>query len=319
MRNIHSDTIIDFLNSNEFRYEWVNPREGQYSIASIFEPMDQGFYFYSGQNIPEEIGNSLILIEKEKLPHKQNTKNSLLVVEQDPQLIFYGLLSDVFARVSTGIVSPTAVIHPEAIVGKNVQIDHFCVIGNCKIEDNCIIGSHTVINDDSEIGRGSTVETHSAIGTQGVAWVWNEAQSEKIIPPQLGGVKIGEACFLGANTIVVRGSLNESTEIGQQTLIAPGARIGHGTKIGAFVHFANNVITGGNTCIGDHCFVGSGAVFRPKVVMHDFTIVGAGAVVIRDTTKPGLTLTGLPATETVSKVHPSGMPKQKTNPEAVKI
>lgn len=134
---------------------------------------------------------------------------------------------------------------------------------------------------------------------------------KKILQPQLGGVDIYENCFIGAGTIIVRGSLNENTRIGRNSLLAPGGRIGHGTQIGDFVHFANNVVTGGNTIIGDYSFVGSAAVFRPKIVIHPKTIVGAGSVVVKNTTKEGKTLLGIPAKEINTKVNPSGMPKPK--------
>jgi len=311
MFSISSEDVLAYLNSKGLKFEWVNQENDFFVVASIFNPVNKGFYFYCGQDVPRELTDSLILIEKGKTSVRADDSNSFIIVDTDPQVVFYSFLCDQFARKSNGQISSTAIIHPEAQLGNNVQIDHFCVIGKCQIDDNCIIGSHTVIHDNSLIGTGTTVESHSDIGTQGIAWVWNIEQTEKIVQPQLGGVKIGNHCFLGANSIIVRGSLNESTEIGSHSLFAPGARIGHGTRIGNYVHLANNVITGGNTSLGDYCFVGSSAVFRPKVTVHDFTIVGAGAVVARDTSKPGMTLMGVPAKETVSKEHPNGMPKPK--------
>lgn len=311
MVSIYSEDILGYFKSKGLGFEWVNPKDDFFTVASIFSPINQGLYYYLGQKIPDGLTNSLILIEKGKTPYEKNDNNSFLIIDTDPQMAFYSLLGDMFARKSTGLISSTAVIHPEAKIGNNVQIDHFCVIGKCQIDDHSIIGSHTVIHDNSLVGEGTIIESHSAIGTQGVVWIWNIDQTEKIVPPQLGGVKIGNHCFLGANSIIVRGSLNESTEIGSHSLIAPGARVGHGTRIGAYVHFANNVITCGNTSLGDYCFVGSGAIFRTKVAIHDFTIVGAGAVVVKSTTKPGMTLMGVPATESVSKEHPIGIPKPK--------
>ena len=315
MVSIDSKDIVKFLQSEDIPFEWVNPRQDSYVIASIFHPVKRGFYFCCGRNVPDQITDSLVLIEKGKEPVHENDNNSFLVLDTDPQAIYYSILDELFAQKSTGVCSSSAIIHPGAEIGRNVQIDHFCVIGECRIGDDSIIGSHTVIHDRSTIGRATTIETHSAIGTTGVAWAWNEEETKRIVLPQLGGVKIGDNCFLGANTIVVRGSLNESTEIGHHSLLAPGARIGHGTRIGAYVHFANSVATGGNTVIGDNCFVGSAVVLRPQVAIHDYTIVGAGAIVTKNTTRPGMTLMGVAASETRSKGSPSGMPKPKSSIE----
>jgi UDP-3-O-[3-hydroxymyristoyl] glucosamine N-acyltransferase len=68
---------------------------------------------------------------------------------------------------------------------------------------------------------------------------------------------------------------------------------------------------GGNARVGDYSFVGSGAVFRPRVRVHEATIVAAGAVVVKDTSGPGLTLVGVPAVEQPTKATPSGMPRPR--------
>lgn len=304
---INTDQIVDFLIKEDISYEWLGKPENEYTIASIFDPIPNGFYYFLGDKLPEEIKSSLILTKKVF----RTTKNCILLVNINPKVLFYKILRFFYQRLSNGEIAETAVIHPEAILGNNVQVDPFTIIGKCTIGDNCIIGSHSELYDGTVIKAGSIIDSHAAIGTQGVAWVWDEGTMEKIIQPQLGGVVIEENCFLGANAIIVRGSLNEKTSVGQDTMIAPGTRIGHGTQIGSSVHFANDVVTGGNTVIGDYSFVGSGAIFRPKVQVHINTIVGAGAVVVKDTNAEGLTLIGVPAKEVATKEAPSGIPKPK--------
>jgi len=268
-------------------------------------------YFFLGDEVPSSISNSALILRMGNSVTLKN-ENIGIYINQDPQLIFYQLLSSLYGTHSNGEISNSVIIHPEAKIGDNVQIDNFSIIGKAVISDNVIIRSHCYVHDNSFIGKNVTIENHSINGAQGVAWIWNDQETEKIVQPQLGGVEIKENSFLGANTIVVRGSLNENSVIGKNTLLAPGCRIGHGTQIGDFVHFANNVITGGNTNIGNNCFVGSAAVFRPKVKIHENTIIGAGAVVVKNTTEKGKTLVGVPAEEKETKAHPNGMPKPKS-------
>lgn len=312
MIKIDSKKLLEFLEKSnvDFKIKGENRLEKEYPIASFFNIVEGGFYFFKGEELPKTIINSLILVTHQ-FEHKGCTDNLFLVVNKDPQLTYYQILNFFYKTPSTGVIHPSAIIDSEAIIGENVQIDPFCIVGKTRIGKNTIIKSHSYIHDNTIIGDNVIIEPQSVIGAQGVAWIWNENQTEKVIQPQLGGVKIGDNCFLGANTIVVRGSVNEYSEIGASSLLAPGCRIGHGTKIGSFVHFANNVITGGNTQIGDYCFVGSSAVFRPKVILHGNTVVGAGAVVVKNTSKPGTTLMGIPATENLTKANPSGMPKPK--------
>ena len=300
--------ILDFLEKNNIPFEITGKPYDTYRIASMFQPVEKGFYFFVAQEIPAGIKDSLILTNNNIEPGDNNV---LLKIEKDPQMVYYSILSSLFEEKSTGVIQPTARIHPQAVIGDNVQIDDYCIIGKVQIEDNSIIKSHCVIEDNTYIGKNTLIENHSHIGARGMAWVWNEEGDKKIILPQLGGVHIENNCILGSNSIVVRGSLNEDTFIGAHSILAPGCRLGHGTRIGRYVHFANNVITGGNAGIGDYSFVGSSAVFRPKVKLHDNTVVGSGAVVVKNTTRPGMTLIGVPAKEMPTKENPAGMPKPK--------
>lgn len=311
MKHILSSEIRRFLEKETIQYECNWPLLNEYTIASIFRPVEKGFYFLVGNELPEAVSKSLILLNRSNGITLKNENIGLYLVDSNPQEVFYRLLASLYKTQSNGIISNTAIIHPEAKMGKNVQIDHFVVVDKAIINDDVIIRSHSYIHENAIIGKGVTIENHSVIGAQGVAWIWDEQGTEKIVQPQLGGVDIGPHCILGAGTILVRGSLNENTTIGKSTFLAPGCRIGHGTQIGDYVHFANNITTGGNTQIGNDCFVGSAAVFLPKVKIHTRTIVGAGAVVVHDTTANGKTLMGIPAVETETKAHPSGMPKTK--------
>ena len=311
MKNILSSEILRFLEKESIQYECSQPLLDEYTIASIFSPVEKGFYFLVGNELPDAVSKSVILLSHSSSLSLKNNNIGIYLIHSDPQVVFYRLLSSLYKTPSTGIISNTAIIHPEAKIGKNVQIDHFVVVDKAVIDDDVIIRSHCYIHENSLLGKGVTIEHHSVIGAQGVAWTWDEQGTEKIVQPQLGGVEIGPNCFMGAGTILVRGSLNENTIIGKSTLLAPGCRIGHGTQIGEYVHFANSVTTGGNTQIGNYCFVGSGAVFRPKVNIHAHTIVGAGAVVVNNTSAIGKTLIGVPAMEKETKSHSSGMPKIK--------
>lgn len=309
MKKIHLKDILDYLDREQIAYTFQQGETVRefYEIASLFAPVNGGFYFFTGKEFHFPVENSLILCGQ-----KPGSGNSEIQVENiDIQLLYYRLLAHFFPQTSTGQIHQWVEIHPEAQIGKNVQIDAFCVIGKCEIGDDVVVGSHTKIYDGTIIGNRTVIESGSVIGTRGIAWAWNEDQSEKVLQPQLGGVKIGKGCVLSAQTVIVRGSLNENTIIGDYSFLAAGCRLGHGTVVGDYVHIANAVITGGNTKIGDYCFIGSGAVFRPKVKLDENTVVGAGSVVVKNTSRPGMTLMGVPAQETETKDELSGMPKPK--------
>lgn len=312
--NISIGSIKAICSELGLRYTWeTSDEERSFKVASLFKPIPNGFYFFNGStDFPATVSSSLIVVSSE-FNGKVNRDNELIFIEEiEPQLAYYKILNTFFSRQSTGQIASSAVIHPKSEIGKNVQIDDFCIIEeNCVIGDNVIIGSHTKIHKGSVICENSILEAMCVIGAQGVAWTWNENQTRKIIQPQVGGVYIGSNCFLGANSILVKGSLNEKTSVGNNSLLAPGCRLGHGTQIGRNVHLANSVVTGGNTSIGDFSFVGSAAVFRPRVLVNEKTVVAAGAVVVKNTSTSGMTLIGVPAKEIKTKQTLSGMPAPK--------
>ena len=313
MKQIQTSALLEFFSKEGYQYnvkqEPTSSLLKTYTIASLFSPIKKGVYFFKGEKLPQEIKQSLILVNN--LPKHTDSSNVFIIMEEDVQLVYYKFLTNMFPHTSNGVIAPTAIIHPNAKIGNNVEIGHYSIIEECEIGNNVKIGSHCKIHSNTKIGKNTTIEDFSDIGTRGIAWIWDEKNNKKIVQPQLGGVEIGENCIFASNTIIVRGSLNENTKIGNNTFFAPGCRIGHGTQVGDYVHFANNIITGGNVKIGNNSFIGSSAVFRAKVQIDKNTIVGAGAVVIKNTSGPNFTLMGVPAKEYQTKEQPSAMPKPK--------
>lgn len=309
--NLRFNAIIDFLIENNIPYEvHGNNAKENLVVASIFYPSEGGFYYWTGDNFQLNDSNAVVLTNQKSLIEQSHV---IILIDGEPQEVYYRILDYYFKYRSTGEISDQSIIHRNAKLGTNVQIDSFSILEDCIIEDNVIIGSSCKIHSNSVISKNTIVESGTIIGAQGVAWVWSHKSEERIIQPQLGGVIIEKNCFIGAQTVIVRGSLNENSVIGDHTIMAPGGRIGHGTIIGKYVHFANGVITGGNSRIGDYSFIGSGAVLRPKVSICERTIVGAGSVVVKDQDIPGMTLMGVPAKAFETKQYPAGMPKPKRN------
>jgi UDP-3-O-[3-hydroxymyristoyl] glucosamine N-acyltransferase len=300
--------IIAFFKIKGISYEIKGKPKNVYIISSIFYPVKNGFYFLEGDKFSSQLKNSLILTCREI---ETDASNTLLIIQESPQYLFYKLLDYYYGEKSIGKICDSAKIHKEAIIGKNVQIDSFVVLGKCKIGDNTIIKSHTVVNDNVFVGKNTIIEPGCIIGATGMAWIWDH-EGERIRQPQLGGVLIEDNCTIGAQSVLVRGSLNENTIIGANTVIAPGARIGHGTQIGKYVHLANNIILAGNTNIGERSFLGSGCIVSSNIKLPKNTVVGAGALVNKNFNDEFLTLIGVPAKVLLTKNYEQkskGVPK----------
>ena len=124
--------------------------------------------------------------------------------------------------------------------------------------------------------------------------MWCDDGSDRVRMKLLGDVIIHRGCFIGDNTVIVRGSANESTIIGEESFIAPGTNIGHGVHIGKRNHIANNVAFGGSSQTGVNVFVGCGCTISPGKKISNNLVIGAGATVANHLTEEGVYV-GTPA------------------------
>jgi UDP-3-O-[3-hydroxymyristoyl] glucosamine N-acyltransferase len=276
-------------------------------FCSIKRKEDAGLYYLTAAvgSVVSGIKNSII-ISNRVIPDSEN-HNSFLIVD-DPQLVYYKLCRIFFKDSQEYHIHPTAIIHPEAKIDPEVSIGPYSIIGKCIINRGTKIHPHVVIYDHSVIGENVTVEAGSYIGATGVAWI-PDKNGGRIIQPQIGGVTIGNDCFIGTDVTIVRGSLNEFTQIGHHTLIAHGTKIGHGVKVGVYCHFANNVTIAGSAEIGDRCFLGSASVVSSNICISEGIIVGAGAVVVNNFDEGYIVIAGVPAQRKGPVTSHKGVPK----------
>lgn len=296
-----------------FSTSQTSTSEARYTFKSLRKIESRGIYFVVNSEINRPpIKNSIILYPEESFGGEGN----VTIRVENPQLAFYKLMEAMIGqneRVPRGI-HPTAVVSEGCDISPCAYIGPFCVLDNCVIKGGVRLHSHVTVMSGTTIEENVTIESHSTIGATGVAWIWDIAMRRRVIQPQTGFTRIGRDCFLGSDVTVVRGSVNESTTIGDGCVIAHGSKIGHGSQIGAECHFANNISIAGNVTLGKQCFLGSGAVVRPQTRLADRTVVGAGSVVVKHVEEPGLVLMGVPAQPTKSSSgRMSGVPKPLDN------
>lgn len=267
-------------------------------MCSLLAVEPHGLYYATREaRLPESIVDSVIVCDAGNEPgDDRNTR----IVTNNPQLAFYLLQRHFFGRSPRRGIHPTAIVADEASIDPSAYIGPYCVIGRARVGADCALESHVVLYDNVVLEDGVVVEPHTTLGATGVAWTWDPTGTEKIIQPQIGGVRIGEQTFLGSDVTVVRGSINEVTTLGRHCLVAHGTKIGHGCNIGDLVHFANNVTIAGSVTIGDESFLSAGCIVRPRISLPRGTLVGAGAVVVKNPEQENQTLTGVPARATGS-------------------
>ena len=203
-------------------------------------------------------------------------------------------------------VHPTAVVHPNAMLGKNAHLGPYVVIDeDVVIGDNATLLSHVVIYRGVTIGNNFFAHAHAVVrefcqlgdnvllqngvvvGCDGFGFAKDDqARWHKIV--QSGNVVVESDAELQANTCIDRASIGE-TRIGRGTKLDNMVHVGHSCIIGhdtllcAQVGLAgttdvgNNVILAGQVGVSGHVKIGDGAIaIAQSGIPHD---VPAGAMV----------------------------------------
>ena len=171
---------------------------------------------------------------------------------------------------TTSKIAPTAVIAPHVILGKNVVIEDFCLIGlsgptdqQTVIGDFAIIRSHTVIysgniignyfqtghkanlRECNRIGQGVSIGTMSVVEHHVVIEDEVRIHSQAFIP-EFSHLK--KKCWIGPNVVLTNAKypqsenakknlegceIGEEARIGANSTLLPGIRIGAKTLVGA--------------------------------------------------------------------------------------
>jgi UDP-N-acetylglucosamine acyltransferase len=183
------------------------------------------------------------------------------------------------------MISPFAVVHPDALIGDNVEISHFCLIeSGVTIGNGCKFDSHVVLKSGVTLGENNQFGTGTVIGG---------LPQHASAPPPFGQVRIGDGNVFRENTTVHR-SLKESgtTTIGNENYLMVNAHVAHDCIVGNNNILVNNVMLGGHVIVGNRVVFGGGAGIHQNCRVGSLAMVGAQALVVQDI-PPFFTLDGL--------------------------
>ena len=172
-------------------------------------------------------------------------------------------------------IDPTARIDSGAVLGKDVSVGPYCVVGpNVAIEDGCRLLAHVHVTGHTTLGAGTVVYPFASLGT----------------PPQSvkykGGptrLVIGQQCEIREHVTMNTGTEESGgvTEVGARCLFMVGVHVAHDCRVGNDITFANNATLGGHVSVGDGVFIGG------LSAVHQFARIGEGAMIAGITGVPG--------------------------------
>ncbi len=164
-------------------------------------------------------------------------------------------------------IHPTAVVSPNAEIGKNVEIGPYAVIDDdVRIGDDCFIDAHVKIGQYTTIGPRCRIYFGAFVGA--------EPQDHRFYKGIQSYTEIGSDTVIREYVTIHRPPFEFlKTTIGNHVLLMAFVHIGHDVIIGDRVTIANN------TALSGHVQGGQGAVFSGCVLVHQFCRIGALAMV----------------------------------------
>ncbi len=201
------------------------------------------------------------------------------LISQNPSLSFQLIIELFLSPPKNGFsgIHPTAVIHPEASLGKNVAvgphavIEQGSIIGNdtsigagafigaeTKIGEHCVIHPRVVIRERCTLGHRVIVQPGAVIGSCGFGYYTDKMGKHHALQ-QLGSVVLEDDVEIGANTTIDRARFKE-TRIGKGTKIDNLVQIGHQVCLGEDNLIVSQTGIAGSTSTGKNVVMGGKSV-----------------------------------------------------------
>jgi UDP-3-O-[3-hydroxymyristoyl] glucosamine N-acyltransferase len=272
------ERMLKLIDELGYEYDYVGDAAAVVSGASPLRNYRPGTITWLKNHalvngIPDDIF-LLVTSERDASPARN------LIVTSEPKKVFFQIVNHFFADGPPAVgIGEGTVISESVKIGAGVSIGCNCTIkGDVTIGDGVTIGHNVTVINDVTIGAGTEILSGAVIGHDGFGWFDEGGKHEMI--RHIGGVNIGSGVFIGANTIVSRGALDD-------TVIGDGCRIDGQVYIAHNVILGNGVIVVGRTGFGGSVTVGADAYISTSSLLNQITVgegafVGWGSVVIQD-------------------------------------
>lgn len=189
-------------------------------------------------------------------------------------------------------ISNNSIVDDAVTLGKNVAIGAGSqIIGKVEIQDNVRIWDNVTIFGPGVIGHSTEILSGARIGVESLAVTQSTGRNE--LMPQIGGFAIGNYCRLGVNSIVAKGTIDD-TSVGNNVVIGERVVIGHNSEIGNSCVLTVGTTICGSVCMEGGTWVGPSATILQGVQISKDVKLGAGSVLFNNAVKPG-TYLGNPA------------------------
>lgn len=204
-----------------------------------------------------------------------------------------------FGSESLGLVTgcaTTATVHPSAVVegyvGENSTIGPNCVImRGATVGENCVLEANVTVYPNVVVGNDCVIQAGVVLGSRGFGFY--EYEGKRLPVPHPAGVRIGERCSFGANTVVAAGFVSPTT-IGNDCHFDSFVQIAHNCNLGNNIYMASQSGIAGTVTVEDDVEFAGGAQSAGHLTIGKGARIAAKAGVTKSV-PAGKVVAGFPA------------------------
>lgn len=166
-------------------------------------------------------------------------------------------------------------VHPEAKIGKNVEIGNFTTIHeDVEIGDNTIIGSNVTIFPGARIGKNVTIFPGAVISGMPQDLKYKGERTFAYV---------GDGTTIRECVTIHRGTASKGkTVVGSNCLIMAYCHVAHDSCLGNNIIISNAVQIAGEVVIDDFAVIGGGSLIHQFTRIGKHVMIQGGALVNKD-------------------------------------
>jgi len=172
-------------------------------------------------------------------------------------------------------IHPTAIVHPGAELGADVEVGPFSIIqDDAIIGDGCKIQSHVFIDSGVRLGKNVRVSPGAVLGT---------APQDLKYKDEKTYLEIGDGTTIREYATLNRGTVHSyKTVVGKNCLLMSYSHVAHDCVIGNNVIIANAVNMAGHVTIEDYVGVGGLSAIHQFVHIGQHAFIGGISKISKD-------------------------------------
>ena len=174
------------------------------------------------------------------------------------------------------MIHPTAIVHPKAELGRNVEVGPYCIVGeHVRIGDRTKLLAHVVVNGHTTIGEDVHIYPFATIGAT--------SQDRKAVDDEVAFTTIGNRTVIREYASIQRATgEGETTAVGEDCLLLAYTHVAHNCRIGNDVTMSNLAQLAGHVVIDDHAGLGGMVGVHQGVRIGAYAFVGGMTAILQD-------------------------------------